>query len=912
MDDIVKEFVVESHENLNQLDQDLVALEKAPGSPELIARIFRAIHTIKGVAGFLSFSKLEAVSHSGESLLAKLRDGELSVNAEIISALLATIDAIRQMLDAIERSGNDGENGYCELVERLEALAAAEHESSAQAAETAPAPEPAVISGATHTTAPSAQVRGEASAPAKAAQAKGPQVHPSHADAKAQPTAEEAEPPRVADPDTEHAHPNAAAIDANIRVNVSLLDRLMNLVGELVLARNQILQFSARTHDAGFLSTVQRLNLITTELQEGIMKTRMQPIGNVWNKFPRLVRDLATLCGKQVRIEMEGEETELDKTLIEAIRDPLTHIVRNAIDHGIEPPAERLAAGKPAQGCLFLRAFHESGQVNIEISDDGGGINLEQVRAKALERGLITHDQSAQMNDNEILNLIFSPGFSTAPKVTNVSGRGVGMDVVKTNIEKIGGMVDVQSQSGRGTTLKIRIPLTLAIIPALVVTCDGDRYAIPQVSLIELVRLEGDEVGKRIETIHGAPVYRLRGHLLPLVYLRQVLNLGGDRNPAADCEPAHIVVLQVGERQFGLVVDEVNDTEEIVVKPLGKQLKGIAAFAGATIMGDGRVALILDALGIAQLSGVLAESHQAARADDRHEGRAADSSQRLLLFQAAGFERLAMPLSLVARLEEFSDADIEHAAGRRVVQYRGRILPLVRLEKILADAGTERAPGAQSVQVVVIGQGESAIGIEVDRILDIVEERINAPRMSERPGLLGSAILGQRITDFLDVRAVISEAGHNCLVGNKSEAGGRARVLLVDHEAFSRELVRNYLEMAGYHVTEASGTAEAIEKLTSRAFDLVAISLDLPERGAYRLLGEIRSLPGRASTPVLALGRVRAAIEEAQTENGGAHFDGFEEKFHHPAVLRSIAAMLGSVDEAESQVELSQATFPEA
>ncbi len=811
MDDIVKEFVVESHENLNQLDQDLVALEKAPGSPELMARIFRAIHTIKGVAGFLSFSKLEAVSHSGESLLAKLRDRKLSVNAEIISALLATSDVIRQMLNAVESAGNDGENDYGELVERLEALADAEHEFQAPAVETAPcetvpAPEPAVILGAIHATASGVEVRAEARAAPEAARAKASQVHPSHPDAKAKSAAEETESARGADADSEHEHPNTAgAIDANIRVNVSLLDRLMNLVGELVLARNQILQFSARTHDAGFLSTVQRLNLITTELQEGIMKTRMQPIGNVWSKFPRLVRDLAMLCGKQVRIEMEGEETELDKTLIEAIRDPLTHIVRNAIDHGIERPAERLAASKPAQGCLFLRAFHESGQVNIEISDDGGGINLERVRAKALERGLITHDQSAQMSDNEILNLIFSPGFSTAPKVTNVSGRGVGMDVVKTNIEKIGGTVDVQSQSGRGTTLKVRIPLTLAIIPALVVTCDGDRYAIPQVSLIELVRLEGEEVGKRIETIHGAPVYRLRGHLLPLVYLRQVLNLGGDWNPAADCQAAHIVVLQVGERQFGLVVDEVNDTEEIVVKPLGKQLKGIAAFAGATIMGDGKVALILDALGIAQLSGVLAESHEAARADDRHEGRAGDSRQRLLLFQAAGFERLAMPLSLVARLEEFSDAQIEHAAGRRVVQYRGRILPLVSLEKILGDAGTQRAPGAQSVQVVVIGQGERAIGIEVDHILDIVEERINAPRMSERPGLLGSAILGQRITDFLDVRAVIGEAGHNWLARDKSETVERARVLLVEHEAFSRELVRSYLEMAGHQVTEAPG-----------------------------------------------------------------------------------------------------------
>ena len=918
MDDIVKEFVVESHDNLNQLDQDLVALEKEPGSPELIARIFRAIHTIKGVAGFLSFSKLEAVSHSGESLLAKLRDGKLLVNPEIISVLLATIDAIRQMLNAVENDGNDGETLYTELVERLEKLEAAGHESANSAAEASPsgAAEPPHPEASGITDAEPAPVsHPQDFAAAEETASESGSAHANAAPVRRKSAAEETESPRTnANGAADHAHPSgagASAVDANIRVNVSLLDRLMNLVGELVLARNQILQFSARTHDAGFLATVQRLNLITTELQEGIMKTRMQPIGNVWNKFPRLVRDLATICGKQVRIEMEGEDTELDKTLIEAIRDPLTHIVRNAIDHGIEPPAERVAAGKAAQGCLFLRAFHESGQVNIEISDDGGGINLERVRAKALERGLITHDQASQMDDNAVLNLIFAPGFSTAAKVTNVSGRGVGMDVVKTNIEKIGGTVDVQSLAGRGTTLKVRIPLTLAIIPALVVTCDGDRYAIPQVSLIELVRLEGDEVGRRIETIHGAPVYRLRGHLLPLVYLRQVLNLAGNFDAGAKREAAHIVVLQVGERQFGLVVDEVNDTEEIVVKPLGKQLKGIAAFAGATIMGDGKVALILDALGIAQLSGVLAESHEAARADDRHEARAGGSRQRLLLFQAAGFERLAMPLSLVARLEEFPRAQLEHAAGSRVVQYRGRILPLVRLETLLGSMRAEENADAQSVQVVVIGQGERAIGIEVDHILDIVEEQINAPQMTERPGLLGSAILGQRITDFLDVRAVVRETGQNWFAGGSLSASGRASVLLVDHQTFSRELVRSYLDMAGHCVTEASEPAEACEKLASGAFDVAVMSLELPDEGAFRLLGEIRNRPGQYM-PVLALARREGETPAAHPQNQDARFDDCQAKFDRPAVLRSIAKMLGAGNQAGAEYDNSSGLVMEA
>jgi two-component system chemotaxis sensor kinase CheA len=380
----------------------------------------------------------------------------------------------------------------------------------------------------------------------------------------------------------------------------------MNLVGELVLTRNQILQFNARQEDTTLNTTSQRLNLITTELQAGVMKTRMQPIGVVWNKLPRLVRDLATSSGKQIQLEMDGADTELDKTIIEAIKDPLTHIVRNCCDHGIEKPEARLRAGKPAGGTLSLRAFHEGGQVNIEISDDGGGVNLQRVKEKALEKGLVRPDQIERMSEREVLGLIFLPGFSTAPKVTSVSGRGVGMDVVKTNIEKIGGAADLASRVGEGTTVKLKIPLTLAIIPGLVVKNGGERFVIPQVSLLELIRLETDSGKSSIEWIHGTPVYRHRDRLLPITYLSQVLGQGATQNSDA----INIVVLQAEDRQFGLVVDDIQDTQEIVVKPLGKQLKGLSCYAGATIMGDGRVALILDVLGIGQLSGVVQESRE--------------------------------------------------------------------------------------------------------------------------------------------------------------------------------------------------------------------------------------------------------------------------------------------------------------
>ena len=411
-------------------------------------------------------------------------------------------------------------------------------------------------------------------------------------------------------PAAEQAEARGSAVsDSTIRVDVGLLDKLMNLVGELVLARNQVLQFTSQSADSAFLATSQRLNLITTELQGSVMKTRMQPIGNVWSKLPRVVRDLAAACGKEVRLEMEGKETELDKTIIEAIKDPLTHIVRNSVDHGIERPETRVERRKPAEGCLKMRAYHEGGQVIIEITDDGGGIDCERVKQKALQRALITPEQAARMSDHEALYLIFLPGFSTAEKVTNVSGRGVGMDVVKTNIERIGGTVDLQSQPGKGTTLKIKIPLTLAIIPALIVTSGGDRFAIPQVSLLELVRLEVEQASQQIEFIHGAPVYRLRGQLLPFAYLNRELRLNDadDDGLKPSVEATTIVVLQADGHPFGLVVDEINDTEEIVVKPLGKQLKGVASFAGATIMGDGRVALILDVLGLAQRAGVVAE-----------------------------------------------------------------------------------------------------------------------------------------------------------------------------------------------------------------------------------------------------------------------------------------------------------------
>jgi two-component system chemotaxis sensor kinase CheA len=548
---------------------------------------------------------------------------------------------------------------------------------------------------------------------------------------------------------------------------VALLDKLMNLVGELVLARNQMLQVAPGVADASFTATSQRLNLITTELQSGVMKTRMQPIRNVWEKLPRVVRDLALLCGKQARVVVEGSETELDKTILEAIKDPLTHLVRNCIDHGIERPAERLAAQKPAEGRLSLRAFHEGGQVNIEISDDGHGIDLQAIEHKALEKGLVTAEQTARMSDHDRRNLIFLPGLSTAAKVSNVSGRGVGMDVVKTNIEKIGGVVDVQSRPGLGTTFRIKIPLTLAIIPALLVTTGGDRYAVPQISLLELVRLKGARAQESIEIIQGAPVYRLRGNLLPLVYLNQELQLQDDF-VFADEETVNIVVLQADNRRFGLVVDQVNDTEEIVVKPLGQHLQGIKLLSGATIMGDGQVALILDIVGIAQHANILAQAHHRGPAsEDRAEGDRHRPRRTMLLVLTGDGRRMAIPLSSVARLEKFSRSRLERLGDRPVVQYRGQILPLIDMGKLVDDqlpAGADpvtQAAGDETVHVVVCFHGGGSVGLVVAKILDIVEHRADASvdPVGGRPA--SSAVIQQRVTELVDLDELLqrSDAG---------------------------------------------------------------------------------------------------------------------------------------------------------
>lgn len=798
----IRDLLTESFEGLDRYDQAILQLEQHTAGADTLNDIFRVVHTLKGTAGCLGFQQITRIAHVGENLLDALRNQQLAFSPNIAAVLLRLSDALRSLLQAIETTGRDEAAVDPDLITDLQSLRdtisgpvekvpAAAVSSNQLSDFSAPASLPTLESvspvdlplSADEFAAASLLNQPTVTPPAPAAdQGWGlfddePVTAITTPATKPAPVAPATFPagsvPSITTPSTAVTTPSVHTSSASsspsthattppasttVRVDVALLDKLMNLVGELVLSRNQLVQLSqSRNAPPRALNDVaQRLNLITSELQEGVMKTRMQPIGGVWGKFPRIVRDVAHELGKQVRLETIGATTELDRTVIESIRDPLTHIIRNSIDHGIESPACRLAAGKPAEGHILMRAYHEGGQVNIEIIDDGAGLNLTRIRQKAVEKKLISATDAAALSDREATNLIFLPGFSTAEKITNVSGRGVGMDVVRTNIEKIGGSVDVSSTLGQGTTLKIKIPLTLAIVPALIVRASGERFAIPQVSLLELVRLEGTAAAQALEKVYDSPVFRLRGNLLPLVFLHRELKL---KTPAEDTA-LNIVVLQADQRSFGLVVDAVCDTEEIVVKPLGKHLKGLPMYAGATIMGDGRVALILDALGLAQHARVLSENQERPRALSATDTTAASSAARaqLLLFSLPGRPRLALPLDQAARLEEFPATAVESSAGREAVQYRGQILPLLRLSRFLPGTpATATSDGP--LRVIVYQKSGHAVGIVVGQIHDIIEYTLDLQPGSPSSGLLGSTVVQGHITDLVDVTAVLHAAG---------------------------------------------------------------------------------------------------------------------------------------------------------
>ena len=714
MDAIVREFLVESYENLNQLDQDFVALEQAPDSRELLGHVFRTIHTIKGTCGFLAFNRLEMLTHAGESLLSELRDGHQAMDQPTTDVLLRLVDRVREILASIEASDGEGDIVVEDVIDQIRGVIVDPSVQILQAT-------PGVDSPA-------------ASSPVF----------------------------------VDDAVPRTLS-DSSIRVEVGVLDALMRQVGELVLARNQIALFAGGQLDPELVRVSQRLSLIASELQEGVMKARMQPIDHLWATMPRIVRALAATCGCQVRLEVLGGDTELDRALLEAVKDPLMHLVRNAVDHGIEGAQTRLAAGKHAVGVLTLRAYHADGQVVLEVMDDGQGIDADRVAAKAVELGLRTRGQVSAMGPAELLQLLFLPGFSTAEAVTNVSGRGVGLDVVHTKIGAIGGTVEVESTVGRGTTWRLRIPLTLAIIPAFMVESAGELYAIPQVSLLEFVALDGDKDGASVEYVGAAPVFRLRGKLLPLVELREVLGLQdrpGARRENESAAATVIAVLQADSRRFGLIVDHVLNTEEIVVKPLTARLRGVGVYAGATLLGDGRVSLILDVQAIARRS-LTGSPVDADLESDVVVALPDAAAGQVLVVGIGGGRRVAIPLSAVTRLELVPPDLVEHVGEREVFQYRKEIVPLVRLDQLLSgsaadsgDPGGRVAPVEEAIEqheliLVMSTRGSRTVAIAVTEIFDIVDDNLARRSQIDDRGVLGSTVLGDKVTELLDLRHVV-------------------------------------------------------------------------------------------------------------------------------------------------------------
>ncbi|MBK3398674.1 MULTISPECIES: hybrid sensor histidine kinase/response regulator [Methylobacterium] len=871
MDDLLREFLTESGEHLDTVDLELVRFEQDPNNQTILRNIFRLVHTIKGTCGFLGLPRLEALAHAAETLMGKFRDG-MPVTSPAVSLILQTLDRIKVILAELERTGGEPAGVDEDLIGALERMSE----------EPVPAPEPVPVAApaASGTLVPQVLERalkpGEVSlddlerafrdtaveieAPAPEALAPMPAPEPVRPAARPEPVRQEAAAAapaeaRRAEPARSEPQPAAESESGpvskvqTIRVNVDTLEHLMTMVSELVLTRNQLLEIARRHEDGNYKVPLQRLSHVTAELQEGVMKTRMQPIGSAWQKLPRVVRDLSSELGKKIDLVMQGAETELDRQVLEVIKDPLTHMVRNSADHGIESGAERKSAGKPEKGTIRLNAFHEGGTITIEIADDGKGLDLSAIRRKAVERGVATEAEVERMTDAQVAKFIFHAGFSTAKAVTSVSGRGVGMDVVKTNIELIGGTIDIQTQLGAGTTFTIKIPLTLAIVAALIVSAREHRFAIPQVSVLELVRVQPG-TDHAVERINGSPVLRLRDRLLPIVPVAAMLGLDAPDAPASTDE-GFVVVSQVGRQRFGILVDGVFHTEEIVVKPMSSKLRHIPLFSGNTILGDGAVVLIIDPNGVARMVGSGTASGQPGEIEAEAEGdeNAGDQAVTLLVFKGGGDALKAVPLSLVTRLEEIDASKIEWVGGRPLIQYRGRLMPLVPAD----PAQAMKRDGAQAL--VVFSDGERSMGLVVDEIVDIVDEVLDVELVTERSDLIGSAVVRNRATEIVNIAHYLPLAHDDWGQPTHRAVPKAPSLLLVDDSAFFREMLTPVLKAAGFRVAQAADAEEAMRHLLGEArTDLVVCDLEMPGRSGFDLIEAMRKAGGRlAEMPVVAL-----------------------------------------------------------
>ncbi|HYD17801.1 MAG TPA: chemotaxis protein CheA [Patescibacteria group bacterium] len=715
MDDITTEFLIETKEGLAELDNALVLFERSPEDQDLLARIFRVFHTIKGSCGFIGMDRLGRIAHRAEDILDLVRERKLSVTPDFITALLGAVDRIKSITAVVEEKGAEPPGSDEEILERMDAVAGVKPVGEDDSGDSEDFEEEAAESGKQWSSA-----SGDFSSAAKPEG--GPREKPAD---------------KGHDPSQQ-----------TLRVSVDLLEDMMTVVSELVLTRNQLLQTNRTAKNNLFHMPLQRLNQVVTELQESVMKTRMQPIGNAWSSLPRIVRDVCAELGKRIDLEMRGQETELDRQVLEMIKDPLMHMVRNAADHGIEDPADRIRAGKPETGHIRLNAYHQGGHIIIEITDDGRGLALEKIVDRALHTGLATQEQINNMSPQQIQQFIFRPGFSTAERVTSVSGRGVGMDVVRANIQKIGGSVHMTSSEGRGMTFTINIPLTLAIVPALIVEVAGARFAFPQLAVGELVMV-GKNCETEIETVNGTPVLRLRGHLLPLIYLGDYLKVWDKHKEHAQLDTRYVVVTQSAGVQFGLVVDHVLDMEEIVVKPAARNLRDVHIFSGNTILGDGTVIMILDPSELMQAVNMRAEKSDSEDNTDKPLLEGAAQENLLLLFKAGDRTPKAAPLKMVSRLREISKNEIELSNGRPVLQHLGRLMP------VFSYGGNALAP--DNAFLIIFDDQGSHFGLIVDQVLDIARYTGALPDRSEEM-LLDTIILNQQSTDVVNPRWYIEDA----------------------------------------------------------------------------------------------------------------------------------------------------------
>ncbi len=823
MDELLTEFLLEAHEGLGSLDRQLLDLERDPYNKDIINTIFRVVHTIKGTCGFLGLKRLEAVSHVTESVLGRLREGRLAVNSMVIGTLFAAVDRLNAIVRAIGEGVDDPFPHEDEAV--IKALNTCLSSSDV--------PEISEENQATQKNDEQSTVT----------------LEPAGVDHNKTLTFQ--------DRDTAPSQKQQF-----IRVNLKVLDNLMTLISELVLTRNQLLQIMQSSADSYYNIPLSRLSYITTELQEEVMKTRMQTIENAWATFPRLIHDLEHFLGKKIKLVQKGGDTELDRQVLELIKDPLTHMIRNSADHGLESSADRIKAGKPEHGTITLNAFHEGGQIVIDVIDDGAGIDPIRLREKLVQKGLASSEDTEAMSDWHVINQIFKPGFSTAELVTHLSGRGVGMDVVKSNIEKLGGVIDLRSNVGQGTHFTIKIPLTLTIIPALIFKIKGERFAIHQLIVSELVRIS-KRSPHQIEYINKTPILRLRNGLLPLVFLDDLLNLGCDDKACDDkaCDDGlHVphercvIVVHIGMTMFGLVVDHVFDTQEIVVKPLSRLLNNARFFSGSTILGDGGIVLIIDPNSIAyQFKEVTAK--EADHIIDNFHFKTAKDKTFLLIFRV-NEGHFAVPLALVSRIAEIVYKNLECVNETWMIHYQDHLLPVVKFEGnwMMDDVHTNRDTKAP---MLIFNDHGHAVGIVIDEILTIIEEKMDIELTHQKDGSLGTSIIGGKTTSIVDCEYYLKKAfpkwfEHRDLLTKENVR--KMRVLFVDDSVFFRNLILPVLTLSGFDVMTAVNGREALHICSERSdFDIIVTDIEMPEMNGADFIKEIRKRDAFKNMVVVAL-----------------------------------------------------------